>query len=278
MERFKEIERSLITSYRSVIYSKFVQAVKEYELIKDGDRIAVCISGGKDSMVMAKCMQELKRHGKDNFSVKYLVMNPGYNAANLDRIKANAEILNVPIEIFQSDIFDVAYRSEGSPCYLCARMRRGCLYAKAQEFGCNKIALGHHFDDVIETILMGIFYNGRFQSMPPKLKSTNFKGMELIRPLYKVREKDIVNFARKNGLEFIRCACRFTENNVNSSDGVGDSKRWEMKKLVETLTESNKNAALSIFKSAYNANLDTLIGYKKDGVYHNFLEDYDDEK
>ncbi len=274
MERFKEIERSLITSYRSNIYSKFIQAVKEYELIKDGDRIAVCISGGKDSMVLAKCMQELKRHGKGNFEVKYVVMNPGYNPENLQKIITNAEILNVPIEIFESNIFDVAYGSGGAPCYLCARMRRGCLYSIAQGAGCNKIALGHHFDDVIETILMGVLYNGRFQSMPPKLKSTNFEGMELIRPLYKVREHDIINFAKNNGLEFIRCACRFTDNNEHSSDGVGDSKRLEMKALIKTLEATNKNAALSIFKSAYNANLDTLIGYKKDGVQHNFLEEY----
>lgn len=274
MKRFKEIERSLITSYRSSIYSKFIKAIKEYELINDGDHIAVCISGGKDSMVMAKCMQELKRHGKNNFEVKYIVMDPGYNRENLQKILTNAEILNVPIEVHKSDIFDVAYSSGGAPCYLCARMRRGCLYSLAKEAGCNKIALGHHFDDVIETILMGIFFNGRFQSMPPKLKSTNFEGMELIRPLYMVREHDIINFAKHNGLDFIRCACRFTDNNIHSSDGVGDSKRLEMKALVKTLEEKDKNVALSIFKSAYNANLDTLIGYKKDGFYHNFLEEY----
>lgn len=275
MERFKEIERSLITGYRSKIYGKFIQAIKEYELINDGDKIAVCISGGKDSMVMAKCFQELKRHGKDNFEARYLVMNPGYNQRNLAKIVENAEIMDIPVEIFNSDIFDVAYSGGGSPCYLCARMRRGCLYAKAQEMGCNKIALGHHFDDVIETILMGIFYNGQFQSMMPKLKSTNFQGMELIRPLYKVAERDIINFSKHNQLDFIRCACRFTESNALSDDGVGESKRLEMKKLISEMKKDNPNVDLSIFKSSYNINLDTVIGYKKNGERHSFLEEYD---
>lgn len=275
MERFKEIERSLITGYRSKIYGKFIQAIKEYELINDGDKIAVCISGGKDSMVMAKCFQELKRHGKDNFEARYLVMNPGYNQRNLAKIVENAEIMDIPVEIFNSDIFDVAYSGGGSPCYLCARMRRGCLYAKAQEIGCNKIALGHHFDDVIETILMGIFYNGQFQSMMPKLKSTNFQGMELIRPLYKVAERDIINFSKHNQLDFIRCACRFTESNALSEDGVGESKRLEMKKLISEMKKVNPNVDLSIFKSSYNINLDTVIGYKKNGERHSFLEEYD---
>lgn len=275
MERFKEIERSLITGYRSKIYGKFIQAIKEYELINDGDKIAVCISGGKDSMVMAKCFQELKRHGKDNFEARYLVMNPGYNQRNLAKIVENAETMDIPVEIFNSDIFDVAYSGGGSPCYLCARMRRGCLYAKAQEMGCNKIALGHHFDDVIETILMGIFYNGQFQSMMPKLKSTNFQGMELIRPLYKVAERDIINFSKHNQLDFIRCACRFTESNALSEDGVGESKRLEMKKLISEMKKVNPNVDLSIFKSSYNINLDTVIGYKKNGERHSFLEEYD---
>jgi len=277
MERYKEIERSLITVYRSKIYSKFVQAIKEYELIKDGDKIAVCISGGKDSMVMAKCFQELKNHGKDNFDLAFLVMDPGYNPTNLQKIKYNAEIMNIPIEIFPSDIFDVAYScDEGSPCYLCARMRRGFLYAKAKEKGCNKIALGHHFDDVAETILMGIFYNGQFQSMMPKLKSKNFEGMELIRPMYKVEEKDIINFAKYNGLDFIRCACRFTERGNSRQNAGEEGKRKEMKLLLKSLSETNPNVALNVFKSSYNVNLDTVLGYKKDGKRVFFTEEYDD--
>lgn len=271
MERSKEIERSLITAYRSGIYAKFIQAVKEYRLIGDGDRIAVCISGGKDSMVMAKCFQELKRHGKDNFELRFLVMDPGYNAENLQKIMENAGIMDIPVEVFRSDIFDVAYASEDSPCYLCARMRRGFLYAEAQKAGCNKIALGHHFDDVIETVLMGIFCNGQYQSMMPKLKSRNFCGMELIRPMYKVRERDIVNFARANGLDFIRCACRFTEKNP---DEGGDGKRSEMKRLIAEMKKTDPNVDLSIFKSSYNINLDTVIGYKKNGERHSFLDEY----
>ncbi len=277
MEKYQEVERSLITTYRSKIYGKFIKAIKEYDLIRDGDSIAVCISGGKDSMVMAKCFQELKRHGKDNFSLRFLVMDPGYHPVNRQKIEENAEKMGIPIEIFSSDIFDVAYScDEGSPCYLCARMRRGFLYAKAQELGCNKIALGHHFDDVIETILMGIFYNGQYQSMMPKLKSKNFPGMQLIRPMYKVEERDIVNFARYNDLDFIRCACRFTEKIGGSLDGVGDSKRQEMKQLVKTLKETNPNVALSIFKSSYNINLSTVLGWKKEGERWFFTDDYDD--
>ena len=276
MERSKEIERSLITAYRGKIYAKFIKAIKEYELIKDGDNIAVCISGGKDSMIMAKCFQELKRHGKDNFDLRFIVMDPGYNEVNLQKIIKNAEIMDIPIEIFRSDIFDVAYScDEGSPCYLCARMRRGYLYAKAKEAGCNKIALGHHFDDVIETILMGIFYNGQYQSMMPKLKSRNFSGMELIRPMYKVEEKDIINFAKANDLDFLRCACRFTERCATEEDETA-SKRKEMKLLVRKLKETNPNVALSIFKSSYNINLATVLGYKKDGKRYFFTGDYDE--
>lgn len=275
MERYKEIERSLITTYRSKIWRKFTLAINEYELVQGGDKIAVCISGGKDSMVLAKCFQELKRHGNDNFELEFLVMDPGYAPENREKIEKNAEMLNIPIKIFESDIFSIVTEVDESPCYLCARMRRGFLYSKAQELGCNKIALGHHFDDVIETIMMGILYNGQIQSMMPKLLSTNFKGMELIRPLYHVHEYDIINWTKYNGLSFLQCACRFTEKcNV----GTMDSKRLEMKKLIRQLKETNPNADLSIFKTSYNINLDTVIGYKKDGIRHSFLEEYDKKK
>ena len=267
-----EIERSLITSYKKAIYAPFVKGIKEYRLIEDGDRIAVCISGGKDSMVMAKCMQELKRHGKDNFDVRYLVMNPGYNEANLRKIYENAEKMGIPIEVFDSDIFNVAYQSGGSPCYLCARMRRGCLYSKAKELGCNKIALGHHFDDVIETVMMSILYSGQIRSMMPKLKSTNFEGMELIRPLYRVKEQDIINFSRYIGVEFLRCACKFTEKD----EGAGEGKRAEIKRLIKKLKESNPKADYNIFTAVHNVNVDTLVACRKNGVLHSFLETYDD--
>ena len=273
MERFLEIERSLITTYRSKIFSRFAQAINEYELISDGDKIAVCISGGKDSMVLAKCFQELKRHGRDNFDVVFLVMDPGYNEENRALIIENARVLNIPIQIFDSDIFEVTEKVGNSPCYLCARMRRGFLYAKAKDLGCNKIALGHHFDDVIETVLMGIFYNGQMQSMMPKLKSKNFDGMELIRPLYKVREKDIIAFKNHNKLSFLQCACRLTQNSVSD---IGLSKRLEMKNLVKELEKTNPNVSLSIFKVPYNINLDTVLGYKKKGESKFFLDWYDE--
>ncbi len=275
MERYQKIERSLITTYRSKIWRKFTSALNEYQLIKDGDKIAVCISGGKDSMLLAKCFQELKRHGKDNFEVVFLTMDPGYNAANRKKIESNAELLNIPIQIFESDIFSIVSNVTDSPCYLCARMRRGALYSKAKELGCNKIALGHHFDDVVETILMGLFYNGQIQSMMPKLHSKNFEGMELIRPLYLVKEADIINWKNYNGLEFLRCACRFTES---CEEGEGDSKRQEMKVLMRNLRKTNPNADISVFKSVYNVNLNTVIGYKKNDVRHHFLDDYDDLK
>lgn len=272
--RAQQIERSLITSYRKKIYARFISAIKEYQLISEGDKIAVCISGGKDSMVLAKCFQELKKHGKDNFEVVYLVMNPGYNEINLQTILNNAQIMEVPIQVFESNIFAVANSLEDNTCYMCARMRRGYLYSKAKELGCNKIALGHHFDDVIETILMGVFYNGQIQSMMPKLKSTNFENMELIRPLYKVREKDIINWAKYNDLNFIQCACRFTEKNVGG-DGSGQSIRLDMKNLIKEMEKTNPNVAYSIFKSSYNIKLDTVIGYKRKGESYNFLDWYD---
>ncbi|MDR2047063.1 MAG: tRNA 2-thiocytidine biosynthesis protein TtcA [Clostridiales bacterium] len=275
MEKYKQIERSIITTYRSQIWKKFVAAINEYELIKDGDRIAVCISGGKDSMLMAKCFQELQRHGRKNFDAAYLVMDPGYNEINRLAIENNAKLLNIPVKIFESDIFSAVENVGGAPCYLCARMRRGCLYAEAKSAGCNKIALGHHFDDVTETVLMGILYNGRIQSMPPKLKSDNFENMELIRPMYRVYERDIINWKNYNGLSFIQCACRFTENCTLCDNAGGGGKRQEMKNLIKTLKKNNPNVAVNIFRSMYNINLDTVVGYKKDGAKHTFLEDYD---
>ncbi|MDR3262848.1 MAG: tRNA 2-thiocytidine biosynthesis protein TtcA [Clostridiales bacterium] len=275
MERYKDIERSIITTYRASVWKKFISAINEYALIKDGDKIAVCISGGKDSMLMAKCFQELKKHGKNNFEAVYLVMDPGYNEINRLTIENNAKLLNIPVEIFESNIFETVANTEESPCYLCARMRRGSLYAKAKEYGCNKIALGHHFDDVTETIMMGILYNGQIQSMMPKLKSDNFEGMELIRPMYKISERDIINWRNYNDLNFIQCACRFTENCSVCDNGGGGSKRQEMKYLIKALNKKNPNAALNIFRSVYNVNLDTVIGYKKDGERHYFWEDYD---
>lgn len=275
MERYREIERSLITTYRSAIWRKFTSAINEYELIRDGDKIAVCISGGKDSMLLAKCFQELKRHGKDNFELVFLTMDPGYNEANRKKIEDNAGLLNIPIVFFQSEIFSIVTTVSGSPCYLCARMRRGALYAKAKELGCNKIALGHHFDDVIETILMGIFYNGQIQSMMPKLHSRNFDGMELIRPLYWVKEKDIINWKNYNNLDFLRCACRFTEA---CEDDADKSKRREMKELMKNLLKTNPNADISVFKSVYNVNLNGVIGYKKNDIRRHFLDRYDDLK
>lgn len=275
MERLQQIERSLITTYRKKIWSKFVNAVKEYELIQDGDCIAVCISGGKDSMLLAKCFQELKKYGKDNFTLKFLVMDPGYAEENLNLIKNNAKLLDIPIEIFKTEIFNAVTTIENSPCYFCARMRRGHLYNEAKERGCNKIALGHHYDDVIETILMGMLYNGQMQSMMPKLHSKNFEGMQLIRPLYQVRESDIINWKNYNGLEFLRCACRFTEN---IELGKNESKRAEIKKLIKTLSVNNPGISMSIFKSAYNVQLDNLIEFKKNGVRTNFLAEYDNIK
>ncbi len=273
-DRSAYIERSIVKKFRKEIWCRFTRALREYELIKPGDRIAVCISGGKDSMLMAKLFQELKRHGEQNFEVDFMVMNPGYNEFNMQRILDNARILNVPIKVFNTDIFDyVSGLEEGSPCYLCARMRRGNLYSFAQELGCNKIALGHHFDDVIETILMGMLYGAQIQTMMPKLHGTNFEGMELIRPMYLIREESIIHWARYNGLEFIQCACRFTENICQLDDN--SSKRRFMKKLIRQLKEDNPFIEKNIFRSVENVNLSTVIAYKKDGVKHHFLDEYD---
>ena len=274
MEKYKEIERSIIKKYRKDIWSKFVKAVIEYELIKENDKIMVCISGGKDSFLMAKCIQELQRHGKYHFDVCYVVMDPGYNEYNRNMIIDNANILNVPIEIFESNIFDVVTETEfKSPCYLCARMRRGFLYSKAKELGCNKIALGHHFDDVIETTLLSMFYGSEVKTMMPKLHSDNFPGLELIRPLYLVKEEAIISWRNFNELTFINCACRFTEGCSIINDGT--SKRKEIKELIKKLRLVNKNIDSNIFKSMDNINLECVLGTKKNGVYKSFLEDYD---
>lgn len=274
MEKYKEIERSIIKKYRKEIWSKFVKAVADYELIKENDRIMVCISGGKDSFLLAKCIKELERHGRYPFKAYYVVMDPGYNDYNRDFILDNAKTLNVPIEMFQSDIFDVVASVDSkSPCYLCARMRRGYLYHKAQELGCNKIALGHHFDDVIETTLLSMFYGSEIKTMMPKLHSDNFEGIELIRPLYLVKEEDIISWRNHNELTFINCACRFTEGCSLINDGT--SKRKEMKELIKNLRKTNKEVDHNIFKSLDNVNLNCVLGTKKDGNYESFLDHYD---
>ena len=272
LEKYKEIERSIIKTYRKEIWSKFVKAVSDYELIKENDNIMVCISGGKDSFLLAKCIEELQKHGRFPFKAHYVVMDPGYNELNRKMIEDNAKILNVPIEIFESNIFDTVKDIEKSPCYLCARMRRGNLYSKAQELGCNKIALGHHFDDVIETIVMSMLYGAQIQTMMPKLHSDNFEGLELIRPLYLVEEDSIISWKNYNKLTFINCACKFTEMCSLTNEGL--SKRKEMKELIKKLKKINPNIDRNIFKSLDNVNLNCVLGTKKDGVYKSFLEDY----
>ncbi len=274
----KSVEKSLQKKFRKTIFSKFTKAIKTYELIKPGDKVAVCISGGKDSMLMAKLFQQLQRFSDFDFSVKFLVMDPGYNAENRKVIEQNAKKLNVPIEIFESNIFESVYNIEKSPCYLCARMRRGYLYNFAKQMGCNKIALGHHFDDVIETILMGMLYGAQVQTMMPKLHSTNFEGMELIRPLYLIREDDIKAWRDYNDLHFIQCACKFTDTCTTCNNEENRSKRVEIKQLIAEIKKTNPLVEKHIFKSVENVNLNTVIAYKKDGVKHNFLEDYDSKK
>lgn len=271
-------ERSLIKKYRKTLWNPFIAAVKRYELIAPGDRIAVCISGGKDSMLLAKLMQELQRHTEQPFELVFLVMDPGYNPENRALIEANAEKLRVPVTIFESDIFDVTVSVDRNPCYLCARMRRGFLYAKARELGCNKIALGHHFNDVIETTVLGMFFGSQLQAMLPKLHSTNFAGMELIRPLYCIHEDSIIAWRRYNDLEFIQCACRFTENCAICDNGGGGSKRQEVKTLLRRLKRDNPNIEKSIFNSIHAVSLDTMIGYKTHGELHSFLEGYDEKR
>ena len=269
----KNVEQSIRKKFHKSIWSRFTKAINTYELVKEGDRIAVCISGGKDSMLMAKLFQELKMHNKFDFTVKFIVMDPGYSPENRKVIEDNAKKLNIPIEIFESDIFDAVYDIEKSPCYLCARMRRGYLYNFAKEAGCNKIALGHHYDDVIETILMGMLYGGQVQTMMPKLHSTNFEGMELIRPLYLVREDDIKAWRDYNSLYFLQCACRFTDT-CSVTGGENSSKRAEVKNLIRELKKENPFVESNIFRSVENVNLSTVIAYKKDGIKHNFLDEY----
>ena len=270
MEKYIEIERSIIKKYRKSIWNNFVGAVKEYELISENDKIAVCISGGKDSVLLAKCMQELCRHSEVPFSLEFIVMDPGYKKENRELIEYNAKLMNIPIHIFESNIFDVVTDACGAPCFLCARMRRGCLYSKAKELGCNKIALGHHFDDVIETIVMSMFYAAEMRTMMPKLHSLNYPGMELIRPLYLVKEKDIMAWARYNSLEFVRCACSVTDRNEEEHG----SKRAEVKALLENLRKVNNQIDINIFRSVENVNLETIISYHKGELYTSFLDDY----
>ena len=271
----RDIEKSIIKKYRKDIWTPFIKGINEYKLISDNDKIAVCISGGKDSFLLAKCMQEIKRHGKVNFELKFIVMDPGYSDANINKIIENASKLNIPIHIFKSKIFNTVDEiSKDSPCYLCARMRRGYLYSEAKKLGCNKIALGHHFDDVIETILLSIIYGGEMKTMMPKLHSTNFEGMELIRPLTFVKESSIINWAEYCGLEFLNCACKFTEK----SKIENNSKRKEIKELIKELRKINPYIETNIYKSSKNVNLDALIEYKNNGIRHNFLDRYDENE
>ena len=271
----EKCERSITTTYRKQLLSPFLKAIDTYELIKEGDKIAVCISGGKDSMLMAKLFQTLKRFSRVNFDIEFIIMDPGYSELNRLLIEENARNLNVPVKIFETSIFDIVYNQEKTPCYLCARMRRGHLYNYAKEIGCNKIALGHHYDDVIETILMGMMYGGQVQTMMPKLKSDNFEGMELIRPLYLIRENDIKNWRDYNGLHFIQCACHFTDTCSSCrEDGTTSSKRMEIKNLIRDLKKTNPYIEKNIFKSVENVNLDTIIAYKKDGKKISFLDEY----
>ena len=275
MERSEEITKSITKRFRKEIWKMFVKGISEYEMIKDGDKIAVCISGGKDSMLMAKCFQEIQKHQKMNFELEFIVMNPGYNEVNKQKIIDNAKLLNIPITMFETDIFSRVVNIENNPCYLCARMRRGHLYEKAKELGCNKIALGHHFNDVIETILMGIFYGSQMQTMMPKVCSTSHPGMELIRPLYFVKEDDIIAWSKYNDLEFIQCACKFTEKYALSQNPGEVSKREEMKNLIKEMKKGYDKIDINIFNSVQNVNLDTIISYRRGDEFHHFLEDYD---
>ena len=274
----QRIERSITKTYRDTIWNPFIRAMKQYALVGEGDRVAVCISGGKDSMLLAKLMQMLRRYSDFPFELTFLVMDPGYSAGNRKRIEDNAERLGIPITVFETNIFDVADKAEKYPCYLCAKMRRGHLYKKARELGCNKIALGHHFSDVIETTVLSLFYGSQLQGMMPKLHSTNYAGMELIRPLYCVREEDIIRWCRHNDLRFIRCACKVTEKIAHSEDGTGDSKRQEIKLLIKELKKTNPNIENSIFNAIHAVHIDTFPGYKSGGEDHSFLEGYDRDR
>ena len=277
MEKFYPAEHSIITKYKKTLFHRFIGAVKDYKLISRGDKIGVCISGGKDSMLLAKLMQELSRHGDYPFDMEFIVMDPGYAPANRQKIIDNADRLGIPIHIFNTDIFGSVVNIEKNPCYLCARMRRGHLYKQAQELGCNKIALGHHFDDVIETILMGMLYGAQVQTMMPRIKSTNYEGMELIRPMYYIREKDIISWKNYNKLDFLQCACRFTEQNA-AMDGTGASKRQEIKQLIRELKKNNPQVEMNIFRSVERVNLSTIIGYYLEGEEHCFLERFEERQ
>ena len=274
MERYQEIERSIIKKYRKDIWSPFVKAVMDYHLIEENDKIMVCISGGKDSFLLAKCMEEIQKHGKFPFEVFYVCMNPGYNEVNKNLILENAKTMNIPLEMFESDIFDVVSHVDRSPCYLCARMRRGCLYKKAQELGCNKIALGHHFNDVIETTLLSMFYGAEIKTMMPKLHSENFPGLELIRPLYLVKQEAIKSWVKTNDLTFLNCACRFTEAVANHDEL---SRRVEVRNLIEDMKKTNPNVDYNIYKALDNINLNCVLGVKREGEYESFLEHYENK-
>lgn len=274
MDKARAIERSIITKYRKTIWNKFIEGVKQYKLVNEGDKIAVCLSGGKDSALLAKLMQELQKHGEADFELKFIVMDPGYSKVNRKQIEDNAEILDIPIDIFETDIFASVEHVEKSPCYLCARMRRGNLYSYAKQLGCNKIALGHHFDDAVETVLLGLLFGGQVQTMLPKLHSTNFEGMELIRPMYCVHEEQIIKWGKYNNLEFLRCACRFTEQ---SEYDEGQSKRLVVKNMLKELHTKNEQVEHNIFRSVENVNLNTVIGYTDKQGYHTFLDEYDSE-
>lgn len=272
LEKWQIAERSISKTYRKTIWNPFVEAVKKYQMIQEGDKIAVCISGGKDSMILAVLMRMLQRYSEVPFELEYIVMDPGYNAGNRQKIEENAKILNIPVSFFNSDIFNVVVKIEQNPCYLCARMRRGYLYSRAKELGCNKIALGHHMSDVIETTVMGMFYGSQIQAMLPRLKSTNYEGMELIRPMYCIKEDAIIAWSKYNNLEFIRCACRFTEDYKSSDNKEGLSKRQEIKDLIKQMKKVNPNIEINIFRSIHNANVDTMVEYKLNDEFHSFLE------
>ncbi|NLP48895.1 MAG: tRNA 2-thiocytidine biosynthesis protein TtcA [Clostridiales bacterium] len=274
LEKHKTSERSINKKYRKEIWNPFVGALKRYELIEAGDKIAVCISGGKDSMLLAKLMQILQKYSQIPFENIFLLMDPGYKEENRKKIESNAKLLNIPLTIFETNIFDVAYKSKNSPCYLCARMRRGHLYSKAKELGCNKIALGHHLNDVVETVLIAMFYGSQIQGMMPRIKSTNYEGMELIRPMYAILEKDIIAWKNYNKLDFIQCACHFTQANEACDDGDG-SKRLEIKELIKQMKKTNPNIEINIFNALHKANVDTLVGYRLKGRQHSFLENFE---
>ncbi len=278
MEDYKEIERSITKSYRKKIWAKFIKGISDFQMVQDGDKIAICISGGKDSMLMAKCFQILKKYSETKFEIEFIVMNPGYNQVNKKKIIDNAKILNIPITMFESSIFESVEKIEDNPCYVCARMRRGYLYEEAKRLGCNKIALGHHFDDVIETILMGMLYGAQVQTMMPKLHSKSHPEMELIRPLYYVREDDIISWANYNKLEFINCACKITEHRQINNKGKIGSKREKVKELIKTLKQDYEKIDMNIFRSVENVNLSTIISYKKGDKTYHFMDDYDKDK